>query len=626
MSRAVVAALLAGAVLAAPARAVSPKAVDQAIAGGVAYLRSLQQPGTGAWPHTRMGATALAGLTLLECGAARDDRAVQNAARYVRSEAILCTYTYSISLAIMFLDRLGDPADVPVIESLTVRLLAGQNDEGGWTYDCPAIPSEEVRRLSTLVRTRNELVGRRDLPAPGGADRRRELSPEIRDQLARLRRDTVHTPGYGDNSNTQLATLGLWIARRHGLPVEDALARLDTRFRTSQLASGAWPYSFEGRADPELRGRRGHARGQPTFAGAAGSGAMTAAGLLALAVAHGAASETPGKDDLGKDTAVRAGLSALAQSTSHMPYRRGPQGPIPTGFSYYYLWSVERVCAVFDLKTLGQRDWYAWGARILVLCQHPDGSWGETRPSDGVDTCFALLFLRRSNLAPDLTRSIGGKVRDPGEVTLKSGGLGGSGLAEGGKAPEPDMPDTPAAPPAARPGPAPAPAPPARPEPEKPERPAPVPVPAAEKPGSPAARLADKLVGTTGPDRADALRQLRDARGVEYTEALVSAVGRLGGSARQEARDALAARLARMKPDVLVRYLQDDESELRRAAALACAMKDLKDQVPRLIPLLRDRNDAVSRAALVALERLSGQKLGPDPAAWQSWWQTRGRD
>ena len=59
-------------------------------------------------------------------------------------------------------------------------------------------------------------------------------------------------------------------------------------------------------------------------------------------------------------------------------------------------------------------DWYAWGVDVLLPSQHGDGSWEDihTRP---VDTCFALLFLKRLNVAHDLTKvlqSMGG-ARDP---------------------------------------------------------------------------------------------------------------------------------------------------------------------------------------------------------------------
>jgi len=75
---------------------------------------------------------------------------------------------------------------------------------------------------------------------------------------------------------------------------------------------------------------------------------------------------------------------------------------------YYFLFSLERMAVVYDLKTVGETDWYAWGLGHLAK-QDPRGSWG----GDEVETCFALLFLNRANVARDLTLDLKGLARDP---------------------------------------------------------------------------------------------------------------------------------------------------------------------------------------------------------------------
>jgi hypothetical protein len=144
-------------------------------------------------------------------------------------------------------------------------------------------------------------------------------------------------------------------------------------------------------------------------------------------------------------------------------------------------------------------------------------------------------------------------------------------------------------------------------------------------PAGPSARLADELVKAAGEEQAALLQRYQETRGVEYTEALAFAIGRLDGDAKRRARQALAQRLARLKPDSLTRYLSDEEAEIRRAAALACAAKGLKEQVPLLIPLLADREALVARAAEAALKELTGQDLGPEPRPWQDWWDKHGK-
>src|SRR5207302_4089676 len=92
-----------------------------------------------------------------------------------------------------------------------------------------------------------------ELPKPGtkAAEGKPGLPKEIKQILGRLeqrgipaigRMEMMLGGGGGDNSNTQFAILGLWAARRHGVPVEKALARADSRFRTSQNGDGGWGY------------------------------------------------------------------------------------------------------------------------------------------------------------------------------------------------------------------------------------------------------------------------------------------------------------------------------------------------------------------------------------------------
>ena len=119
--------------------------VNQAIDRGVAFLKATQNPvgtwgnpkGPGAGKGWAVGYTALPGLTLLECGLPPNHPQIQAAARLVRTLAPQLDHTYEISLAILFLDKLGDPKDKRVIQSLAARLIAGQAHSGGWGYRCP---------------------------------------------------------------------------------------------------------------------------------------------------------------------------------------------------------------------------------------------------------------------------------------------------------------------------------------------------------------------------------------------------------------------------------------------------------------------------------------------------------
>ena len=71
----------------------------------------------------------------------------------------------------------------------------------------------------------------------------------------------------------------------------------------------------------------------------------------------------------------------------------------------YFLWSMERMAVVYDFKTIAGHDWYEWGSGLLVGYQNDDGSWSNAY-SGTVDTGLALLFLKRANVAQDLTAKL----------------------------------------------------------------------------------------------------------------------------------------------------------------------------------------------------------------------------
>jgi len=135
------------------------------------------------------------------------------------------------------------------------------------------------------------------------------------------------------------------------------------------------------------------------------------------------------------------------------------------------------------------------------------------------------------------------------------------------------------------------------------------------------ALMARELFQAPAERRGPLIEKYRDGKGVTFTEALAGAIPRMDGEAKSKARDALAERLTRMKADTLVRYFQDQDAEIRRAAALAAAMKEDKALIADLIPLLEDSEPTVARAAHAALKDLSGEKFGPSADEWKTWWK-----
>ena len=366
-----------------PLKALEQKRIDDAIDRGIAVLRRSQNP-KGFFGNTvplksrresyPVGFAALPGLALLECGVGAKDEEIQKAARFVRQKIPTLNGTYEISLAILFLDRLGDADDRTLIRALALRLAAGQTNLGGWHYRCPLLSaSEEKELLKTLGK--QPVKDQKPLPTP---------NPKVRDSA--------------DNSNTQFAILGLWTARKHDVPLDYILARVEQRFRSSQQPGG-WSYRY----------------GWPRP-----YGSMTCVGLLGLAVGRGSAFpqglDAPKSEDMGIAEGLRA-LGAYLKDPSDargLDSFLGPKGSI----NLYFLWSVERVAVLCNLKTIGGQDWYRWGVDLLLPTQRKDGSWlgRGNGGSPVIDTSMALLFLKRSDLLPDLREALQKRVKitDPG--------------------------------------------------------------------------------------------------------------------------------------------------------------------------------------------------------------------
>jgi hypothetical protein len=411
--------------------------VDRAVEKAVASLKRTQTK-SGAWPLTDgpvradakvpivLGFSLLPALALLESGVPAADPSVQKVADLVRNKAAKLKGTYEVSLAVLLLDRLGDPRDEELIRDLGLRLVAFQGYSGGWGYSCPTLSKKNRDDLWAALRDLPEQQEeepasstRREAPARKAPPALRVLA--IYQPPAKLLRPTepvdlqqVLYVGTTDNSNTQFALLALWAARRHGVPVGHTLRLAARRFERSQRPDGTWDYHYPtgGFGNKEGRGTR----------------AMTAVGLLALTLRHGV-EERPGPRRPDAEKRIVAGLAALSREVDVPTGQMERRVPLP---GFYFLWSVERVAVLYDLPTLADRDWYRWGAEALVTNQTERGDWRPSTDVRDLDpgaiacvrTAFALLFLKRSNLARDLTAKLPFKPAElnKGILAVRAGG------------------------------------------------------------------------------------------------------------------------------------------------------------------------------------------------------------
>lgn len=348
----------------------------ESIRRGVSFLRSLaREDGTfQAQYGNRLGGVALAGLALRESGVPPNDPLLMRTATFVRRAAREDYNTYDLALSIMFLDKF-------------TRRSNGQGQEMRSTT-AAGLPRKKTLKSGRVLAAQqiddSQLIvdlGQRLLDGQG---------PEGTWNY------TCHQSSDGDHSNTQFAALGVWIAGQHGLDVAKALNRCADHFRDVQSESGGWGYRGPGERDT-----------------------MTCAGLMCLAAGVGMKAElaaatkplAPGRAvQRERDRNVEAGLRRLEQ---YLEADNGPQsGPVITiRIDYYYLWSVERVGVLFGTEKIGRFAWYPWGLRKLLLTQHPNGSWSG-QYGEMISTSFALLFLNRSNVAPELSQALTGKFGD----------------------------------------------------------------------------------------------------------------------------------------------------------------------------------------------------------------------
>ena len=326
--------------------------VAKAIAKGVTYLKDHQER-DGGWSYSfnhdhALGVTALVGLALLENGTERDAPEIAKATDVVTALARKSNQTYDLALAILFLARAQPGSHGPsddLIRRLARRLDGGESG-GMWTYTVP-------------IRSEAEETGSQ------------------RDRSGKSTRERRFGQG-GDNSNTQFALLGVWAAGRHDFDSNGPLEAIDRHFRDSQGSDGHWGY----------------------VPNAPGGEAMTCAGLMGLAIAAARPNQAERQTARARGAALAADpvFNAALRAVQRDARALGPRSEI------YYLWSLERVCVALGLRKLDGFDWYAEGAKELLDRQNADGSWPEERWGALPNTCLALLFLRKANLAFELDR------------------------------------------------------------------------------------------------------------------------------------------------------------------------------------------------------------------------------
>jgi hypothetical protein len=370
--------------------------VNAAIDRGARWLEERQAP-DGVWSspsdaNGRWGVQALCILTLLKCGRDEDAPAVKRGLvpwkeLYETAAKGGTLRVYDAGISLMMLDALYGTTDKPK----DARYASPKKKRCRYPKEM-----EEIARnlVDFLVTKRNrEADGWR---YPDGA-----------------------SDGPVDMSNTQYALLGLWAASRCGFdaPPECYHGAVEYCLRTQAkdgkevvrwMPNPAHEPGIEDRYGPFLAGPKDKARGWAYLPGLqAWTGSMTTAGIAVLAIAkdrlRDAKALTPEREKQ-IDASMRDGVAWLAEN---FKVDGNPGLATQAGWHYYYLYGLERVGGVTGLPLIGKHDWYRRGAEYLVEKQHGTGGWASDAPertkiheSPEIDSCFALLFLKRATVPP----------------------------------------------------------------------------------------------------------------------------------------------------------------------------------------------------------------------------------
>jgi len=363
-----------------------PKAeIDAAIKRGVAFLKKKKNYG-------RTGMNAFVAYTLIKSGESPESSFIQICLENILSDHKRkndkgemfyrpgSDYNYCAGVQLMVLEAVSPERYYEEIRTTTDFLIRTQDPKGSWFY-----------------------------PQEG--------------------------PNNGDTSITQYAILGLWAAERAGVVVPTAVWDKAARWHlATQLRSGAFSYH----PNPQFDGSPKHSMG------VAGTGSMYIISMQLYP--NGQLRKTPEKKrdkkmkkrfgfldkveltekDKEEDDTNKYGKPTISNDALQTGKTKGLSWIVknynvrnPTGWPNYYLYGIERIAAIADIKKLGPHDWYADGARQLLTTQLPDGSWKGLGDIDA-STCLAIIFLSKATV-----KTLGRKYKpEPVSSGLLAGGRG----------------------------------------------------------------------------------------------------------------------------------------------------------------------------------------------------------
>lgn len=344
--------------------------VDRAVARGVEYLSgALKKVDLDLEAHGGHTLDELALAALVYGGRTEEHEDVQRLLKRTLSRTP--SRTYETVFLCVALDKLDAEVYLWKLVECGQFLLDNECENGQWSYGRPVALNSKTQKLIDELKVWGEQ--RRRSKAKGTKVRPRiELTPK------------PIGPARGDNSNTQVAALGLRICTEAGIVFpRKNLERAREWWLTTQEADGSWGYGAGGEKDE-------------------GYLSMTGGGVSSLLILQALLGRDPKASVAAKS--IEKGRAWLAANFTFHPrravYMRAP----------YTHYSIERAGILGASDTIGPHPWYAEGAFDLLKSQDADGAWTLTRVNAKnerdplqwavIDTSLAILFFKKSVRPP----------------------------------------------------------------------------------------------------------------------------------------------------------------------------------------------------------------------------------
>jgi hypothetical protein len=415
-----------------PPNEVDQVKVDMAIEKGIKYLKANNAAHMAAADHVgrKMSKRELVLFTYVHSDVPETDADFKTLFDDMMKDKLEATYC--VALQAMVLEEVERVKYQKRIAQCAKFLVDNQGPQGFWSYGSPSIYVEDITY---------DIPKRKDVASGGGSSqgggvKQFELpqpgmrtKPKVTNKI-KIKKDR---DGEGhDNSNTQYAALGCRACVDSGIILEEKV--IDTAMkwlRDCQKKEQAQAEDLiEGGVNGPDGGMPGGKPGVSSGPGAGGGtvagpsrvqrkavpegwcysdhadhkayGSMTAGAIGSLAIWDYIKDADEGRKRSWKsDGDIAKGLVWLGKNFSVTynpgPYEHAKMEENSKNQYLYYMYALERAGMLYGTEMMGTHKWYPEGAKVLIETQGADGHWGDGT----VDTCFAILFLKRA------TRSLG---------------------------------------------------------------------------------------------------------------------------------------------------------------------------------------------------------------------------